>query len=184
MTSLNKLLSTASSLPMFTPSLGHTYFTPATKTGSSSLNIQATQTSKESTPMPETQGSATSSKTPLTSEKTSTLDLQGAKLLAESFSLSLRYGNEYMDENPLVGEPGSFVLKRAREMPSQSQTQSQMSNSTASAKPSAPPTPAPLKTDLPPGPFRKGSKGGEKSPTTPGFRDKKGRKKSKVAVST
>ena len=184
MTSLNKLLSVASSLPIFTPSRGHTYFTPAVKILSSSFNSQATQTSKEGTPMPESQGSAASSKAPLTSGKTSTADLRDASLLAESFALSLRYGNEYMDENPLVGEPGSFILTKSREVPSQSQIQSQTSNSTASTKPSAPPTPAPLKTDIPPGPFRKSSKGGEKSPITPGFKDKKGRKKSKVAVST
>jgi len=28
----------------------------------------------------------------------------------ESFNLSAQYGSEFMDENPLVGEPGSFVL--------------------------------------------------------------------------
>lgn len=28
--------------------------------------------------------------------------------------MTLRYGNEYMDDNPLVGEPGSFILSSTR----------------------------------------------------------------------
>jgi mediator of RNA polymerase II transcription subunit 6 len=34
------------------------------------------------------------------------------KTLAESFTLLSRYGDEYMDESPLMGEPGSFILSR------------------------------------------------------------------------
>ena len=81
-----------------------------------------------------------------------------------------------MDENPLVGEPGSFILQKSREAPSQSQPKI----SSSSAKPSAPPTPQ-LITDLPPASGKKSAKAGEKSPITPGFKDKKGRRKSKVA---
>ncbi|KAJ5934025.1 hypothetical protein N7454_006354 [Penicillium verhagenii] len=32
--------------------------------------------------------------------------------LAESFSLFTKYGDEFMDETPLVGEPGSFIMSR------------------------------------------------------------------------
>ena len=33
-----------------------------------------------------------------------------ARLLEESFQLSMRYGDEYMDENPITGHPGAFNL--------------------------------------------------------------------------
>ncbi|GMF76067.1 unnamed protein product [Aspergillus oryzae] len=39
--------------------------------------------------------------------------LQDTRTFAESFSLLARYGEEFMDENPLVGEPGSFILSKS-----------------------------------------------------------------------
>lgn len=44
---------------------------------------------------------------------TSSSNYKDTRSLAESFNLFTRYGEEYMDENPLVGEPGSFILSRA-----------------------------------------------------------------------
>ena len=41
--------------------------------------------------------------------------LQDTRTLAESFSLLSRYGDEFMDEHPLVGEPGSFILSRVND---------------------------------------------------------------------
>ena len=35
---------------------------------------------------------------------------QESRMLAESFNMTLRHESEYMDDNPLVGEPGSFIL--------------------------------------------------------------------------
>ena len=138
--------------------------------------------------MPDTQVSMKSTKASQLSEKSSIPDLRGTSLLADSFSLSNVYGAEYMDENPLVGEPGSFILQKSKEGASQSQTQAQsqsqsMSSSTPAVKPSAPPTPAPIKTEGLPLEVRKGVKAGEKTPITPGTREKK-RKKSKVAATT
>ena len=179
--SLTKALEKASTLPIFSPALGHTYLPPTSKSLSTSNSLQVTQASKENTPMPETQGSAQGSKAPLTSDKASAADFRAATLLAKSFSLSTRYGHEYMDENPAVGEPGSFILQKSRE-PAMPQSQPVI-KTTASAKPSSPPTPAPLNTDIPPLEMKKGLKGGEKTPITPGTREKK-RKKSRIATST
>lgn len=39
--------------------------------------------------------------------------VQDTRTLAESFNLLSQYGDEFMDENPLVGEPGSFILSRS-----------------------------------------------------------------------
>lgn len=38
--------------------------------------------------------------------------IQDTRTLAESFNLFMQYGDEFMDENPLVGEPGSFIMSR------------------------------------------------------------------------
>jgi mediator of RNA polymerase II transcription subunit 6 len=35
---------------------------------------------------------------------------QDERALLESLNLSTRFGDEYVDENPLIGEPGSFVF--------------------------------------------------------------------------
>ena len=178
--SLTKAFDKASTLPNFSPALGHTYLPPTSKPLSPTSSLQPTQTSKESTPMPETQSSLQSSRAQLTCDKTSTTNFRTATTFAQSFALSTRFTSEYMDENPIVGEPGSFILQKSREA---GVAQSQLVNKTTSAKPSAPPTPAPLKTDIPPVEMKKGLKGGEKTPITPGTKEKK-RKKSRVATTT
>ena len=200
-TSLTKLLSTASSLPSFTPSLGHTYLPPVPKNLTPGSSLQATQASKEGTPMPgggtplpATQDTASTAKT---SKTTSDTEFQGVQMLAYSYDLSDRYGNEYMDENPIVGEPGSFKLSKshntslatsmtASKTSSQAQEVSKLSSQSsevgtpAKSATSAAPTPR-LKTEDLPAPVRKGTKGSEKSPTTPGTKEKKSRRKSKAA---
>ncbi|KAI9788543.1 MAG: Mediator of RNA polymerase II transcription subunit 6 [Candelina submexicana] len=184
-TSLTQFLSTASHLPLFTPSIGHTYAPPPSKPLTSALNTQqSSQASKGSSPLPETpsQSQTTttrSTKPPLTSTSTSATDFQEARSLAESLSLTLRYGSEYMDENPLVGEPGAFHLSSTH---AHVQAQNQAQNKVPTgAKTSAPPTPLQKPLQVPaPAQARKGSKGGEKSPTTPGGAPKPKRRKSKA----
>lgn len=197
-TSLTKLLSIASALPSFTPSLGHTYLPPVSKNPTAGSSLQATQASKEGTPMPgggtplpATQETTTSAKA---SKTTSDMGLQGVRMLAYSYDLSDRYANEYMDENPIVGEPGSFKLSKSHNTSlatsmttSKNSGQSQEASKPLSQSPevaipakSAAPTPQ-LKTEDLPAPVRKGTKGSEKSPTTPGIKEKKSRRKSKAA---
>lgn len=143
------------------------------------------------TPLPATQETTTTVKT---SKTISDTGLQGVHMLAYSYNLSDRYANEYMDENPIVGEPGSFKLSKSHNSSlatsmTTSKTSSQaqevskpLSQSSGVATPakSAVPTPQ-LKTEDLPAPVRKGTKGSEKSPTTPGTKEKKSRRKSKAA---
>ncbi|KAE8145605.1 mediator of RNA polymerase II transcription subunit 6 [Aspergillus avenaceus] len=110
-TSLTSLLKTASTLPSFAPSHGHTYIPPAPKpTDAGQAGIQSQQ-SKENTPMPD----ADSTKAPLVGSQMSDAGavFQDTRTLAESFNLLTRYGDEFMDETPLVGEPGSFILSKS-----------------------------------------------------------------------
>ncbi|WEW61967.1 Mediator of RNA polymerase II transcription subunit 6 [Emydomyces testavorans] len=85
----------------------------------SQLGQQSTQQSKETTPMSDIQrtaGDKSTTKAPLTPTSTSGLSssaLQDALNFAETLNLLARYGDEYMDESPLVGEPGSFIFAKA-----------------------------------------------------------------------
>jgi mediator of RNA polymerase II transcription subunit 6 len=110
-TSLTSLLKTASTLPKFTPSHGHTYLPPAPKSTDVSHPSVQSQTSKENTPMPD--ADATNKSQSFTgSQNSSGPAVYDMRSLAESFSLVARYGDEFMDESPLMGEPGSFILSR------------------------------------------------------------------------
>ncbi|KAL8898862.1 MAG: hypothetical protein Q9207_006482 [Kuettlingeria erythrocarpa] len=172
--SLSNMTALASTQPSFTPALGHTYLPPAPKTAASAQSTQMSQTSKESTPMPGTQDSTLTRKS---SKPSMSEDHQSAQLLQSSLNLSLLYGNEYMDDNPLVGEPGSFIITKTREV------QQPLSQPKPKPPPvvTKPPTPQ-LKTNLPE-PKRKPSMGAEKSPITPGTKEKKARRKSRPATS-
>lgn len=105
-------MKSASTLPTFTPSYGHTYMPPGARTKETNGASQASQ-SKEATPMPDASFPSTDSQSTNKSTLSNTSSsFQDTRSLAESFSLFTRYGDEFMDENPLVGEPGSFILSR------------------------------------------------------------------------
>ena len=174
-TSVTKVLSTVSALPIFTPALGYTYLPAAPKCVNSAINTQVNQTSKDSTPIPGTQETNRGVQILPVPKITSEADDQSVQLLAESWSLSLRYGSEYMDENPLVGEPGSFIMSKTREPAPTSSLKIQTSI------PSKPADSAETKTPTPFASGRKGSKGNDKSPISPGTKDRKAKRKSKVA---
>ncbi|KAI9808750.1 MAG: hypothetical protein M1825_003902 [Sarcosagium campestre] len=129
-TLLTQFLSTASPLPTFSPALGNTYFKPTPKpTSSLPLSSQQQQQqhrqSKESTPLPDQigrnaggsgidgsgGGSVDGARMTVSNANGTGVDtIQEALSLAEALSLTLRHGDEYMDETPLVGEPGNFIL--------------------------------------------------------------------------
>ena len=146
-----------------------------------------------STPIPATQETSTSSKTQSSSLSKADVDYSGIQMLADSYALSLRYVNEYMDENPIVGEPGSFRLAKSHDSSLNSSMSTNRSSQQQSFKSSTPaPLPMPakeiptplLKTDDLPAEAKKPLKGAEKSPTTPGVKEKKEKKerrKSKAA---
>ena len=173
---MTKLLSTASALPIFTPSLGYTYIPPTPKSVVPTTSTQVNQISKEDTPVSGTQEANGVTKVPSVSKITTEADDQSIQLLAESWSLSLRYGNEYMDENPLVGEPGSFIMSKTREPAATSSLKIQTS------LPLKPAESADTKTPTPFASGKKGSKGNDKSPISPGIKDKKAKRKSKAAA--
>lgn len=97
----------ASSLALYSPGQGYHY-----------LPQNYSQKDKAvHTPMQSREGSAApeqSSHLPITSKKLSAKGGDFATLL-DAYQQFNKYGNEYMDENPLLGEPGSFVFSNSRE---------------------------------------------------------------------
>lgn len=127
-----------------------------------------------------------STRPPLASKQTSDIDLQSIQLLTESYALSVKYVHEYMDENPIVGEPGAFKFSKARDSALSSMASSKPSSQSQTlkvAKPATGITAPKLKTEDLPAPIKKANKGGEKSPVTPSSstKEKKSRRKSKAA---
>ncbi|KAI1922026.1 Mediator of RNA polymerase II transcription subunit 6 [Ophidiomyces ophidiicola] len=113
-TSLSKVLSSASPLLSFSPSYGHSYFSYTPKP----LEFpQSAQRNQETTPLPDPQSATKDGLTAKFSSSTSTSrinspELQDTRNFAEMLSLFTRYGDEYMDDSTLIGEPGSFIFTK------------------------------------------------------------------------
>lgn len=134
--------------------------------------------------MPDDHPTATSQAMKSVPIPTST-DHEDTQMFLDAMNLSRRFGNEYMDETLLIGEPGNFRTSKVREAPALSKqvspSKGQLSVPTKEKNPAVSPPP-PIQTDVPqPGP-KKSAKGGERSPTTPGGREKPKRRKSRPAV--
>ncbi|KAF1814627.1 MED6-domain-containing protein [Eremomyces bilateralis CBS 781.70] len=178
-TSLTSLLSLTSSLPLFNSAEGYSYLPPTSKDLQLSTIATSRSPSRANTP-----GSDTFQQPghePSSDEKS---DLS---LLWDSFQLASRYGSEFADENPLLGEPGSFVFSstsehlqtQASKVTSSQKSATNVTSSFASGvstptSVSRKPTPVPISAGpesrqgvLPP--VRKGSKapGTGSTPTTP-----------------
>ncbi|KAI9843026.1 MAG: Mediator of RNA polymerase II transcription subunit 6 [Sclerophora amabilis] len=155
-TSLTKFLSTASSLPTFTPAQGHTYSRPQTGPSASLLPSQSSRASKETTPLPDSLPRSNPSSLPINTNSSSASSIVEARSIVESLSLSLRHAGEYMDENPLMGEPGSFMLSSTNSQQSQ---HLRLPAASASTKPSIPVTPQPSGPTVAAAQGKKGGKG-------------------------
>jgi len=175
LSSLNKFMSLATALPDFSPSLGYTYLPPPSANQLKSAESQLGQASKENTPLPD----SLQSKKPVTSSNSSTY--LSSRLLEETLNISMKYGDEYMDENPITGQPGEFHFSSTgrKEKDKLIVPATGVKGPLQTAAKVAPAPPA-LKTDIPPS--RKGSKSKE-SPRTPGGAPKPKRRKSKASVS-
>jgi mediator of RNA polymerase II transcription subunit 6 len=185
---LSKFYETAAEMQHYAPPQGHSYYPPVSKHRTQN-GLKSTQTSRANSPVPEP-ASQTNAPSHAGAAKEAN---QGNddRAIWDSFNLSMQFGSEYMDENPLVGEPGSFVLsstgrniqdKRAKEAVVEAAREKAETNSTRATSIVATPA-APAKMGLP---LKRESIGGKgKSPTSPvaGDAASKRRRKSKAPVS-
>lgn len=98
--SITKAITAATEVQTWSPARGRVYANP---TPSAARQKGTGLESKEATPMP----AAESSGPPKPTINRAALD---ARLAEESLALHLRYGGEFMDLNPITGQPGSFHL--------------------------------------------------------------------------
>ena len=167
---LGESMEAAMTMPQFTPALGHYYEAEASSTRQSASHRTATaQASKEGTPMPDNASTITAA------PANQAGIMFASNLLAESFNLSLKYRDEYMDENPLSGTPGNFKINKLRADGTLMEQKAGLKATT--------PLPPPIDTNVQ-NPLMKGAKGGEKSPTTPGGTKKKKKSKQTTAAPT
>ncbi|OQE21329.1 hypothetical protein PENSTE_c012G08785 [Penicillium steckii] len=183
-TSLTRLMKTASTLPNFTPSHGHTYLPPTARATTTEPGQQPSQQSKENTPMPDiasqTQSSteAPSTRSGLGISNTNS-SYQDTRSLAEAFNLYTRYGDEFMDENPLQGEPGSFILSRNT---GDNERGNKNTTKTASSSAATANTPVPGRVSTPQVRVDTPGKASDKSNSPPSSGDNKGKKKKSRVV--
>lgn len=116
---LDKVFSAPSDLSFFSVSHGHTYNKPVQKTTTQAL-ATTSQQSKEDTPLPGTRSSTGDKPPTVTAAATSQTQAQddfdnSARTLREALRMTLQYGKEYMDDVPLVGEPGNFRLNKTKD---------------------------------------------------------------------
>ncbi|KAG8625824.1 hypothetical protein KVT40_006225 [Elsinoe batatas] len=189
MTSLSKFMDQAAPLPIFNPATGYTWFPP---TASKSSKAPSTTFSREGSVGPDQSASQRATSAEPSARSSSAIgatntqadfDPRDALLLEHSLRLALAHGDEYMDENPLRGEPGNFVFTHTKDHLRARQAQAEAAAAKAKEKEAAEKAKAAvpaafstkMKDDTPapvPGAKRKGSKA-----------DGKKRRKSKAATS-
>ncbi|KAM3073475.1 Mediator of RNA polymerase II transcription subunit 6 [Clarireedia jacksonii] len=173
LTSLTNAISKVSELPNFSPSLGHTYLPPVPPR-TKGIAAGTTQVSKENTPMPDGLPADTKKSTASSSN-----NILGHHLLEDSLNITLKYGDEYMDENPITGYPGDFHLSTTGRKEKEKLMVPPTTKPAGFGLAGKGAAPTPLKTDIA---VQKKAKNGEKSPRTPGTGKPK-RRKSKSALS-
>ncbi|KAM0237024.1 hypothetical protein ACHAP5_009173 [Fusarium lateritium] len=112
--SVTKAVTAAESVRKWGPSIGNHYQLPTAKTTTKSKN----QDSAAATPMPV---SEEPSKAPAAPPAVTQKDDEKAleRLAEESFMIHMKYGGEYIDENPITGRPGEFHLTSTGRKPPQ-----------------------------------------------------------------
>ena len=176
-TTMTEVAQTLDKLPKFTPSKGHYYFDTKPKPKESDLGRLGT---------PSRAGSVvgspprSSSVLPL-GEKPKPSEISDERTLIEAMGMTLKYRGEYMDNAPLVGEPGSFRINRAKDTKETAPVAIPASDSTSKAEKLESPAPAPpaIDTNVPVVESKKSAKSTDKTPTTPGGGSKIKRRKSK-----
>ncbi|KAI5289425.1 Mediator of RNA polymerase II transcription subunit 6 [Ascosphaera aggregata] len=147
-TSLIKAFSAISSLPLFSASYGHTYTPTVPKTIEAARLTRSANRHKPTTPTPGVSEGITECSETMTPAESAAM-IQNAYNLAKGIQLMRDYGNEYIDELPLLGEPGSFLFSSVRKpeaqpagrqttLPSRIAMNSPFPASAASTKPGTP----------------------------------------------
>lgn len=175
-TRMQQMAELSKNMSHWSPATGHTYYPPSYEPSKAETTVSRVASP---TLMP-TDPDATASQ-PQTKDATTAIDSAASTtefndaFFLRSLRLTHQYGDEYVDENPLLGEPGAFVFtnskshvdarNKAQEQASQASQATQAAIKTetrpTSVAPSAAPTPKGIATPMAlDGPSRKGSVAG------------------------
>lgn len=172
-TRMQQMAELSKNMSHWSPATGHTYLPPSyepEKVATTASRI-ASPTLAPTDPDASTSQSQTKDATAAIDSAASTTQFSD-KFFLHSLNLTHAYGDEYMDENPLLGEPGAFVFtnskshvdarNKAQEQASQASQASQATTKTdtqpTSVAPSTVATPKGIATPMAlDGPSRKGS---------------------------
>jgi len=86
--------------------------------GTATAGRQSTNTTRQNSPAPSLEGPSSSLAAAGGADSKTNKDLDtltSLNLLNESLELSLKFSTEYTDENPLLGEPGSFKFSASNQ---------------------------------------------------------------------
>ncbi|KAI5368056.1 Putative mediator complex, subunit Med6 [Septoria linicola] len=168
--SLNKLIDGAIGLPRYNPASGYSYLPPSQSTKrvpTAAGSVAASPTgSREGSVAPGADSQSLRSGSlmpePNAAASKSTLEQDQTRLLATSLAMSMRYAHDYTDENPLIGEPGSFKFamteaavkkRRAEEEAAAAEARAKKESASNSRAASPKPEAASPKVDKPPAAF-------------------------------
>lgn len=190
--SMNKLFDVAASLPRYTPAAGFHYL-PRPQKPTSSLSAPGTPArSREGSMAPGTDDQSLRSGSVQPDSRAggaaSSTNVKDMRLLSQSLSDAVQFADDYIDENPLLGEPGGFRFsastaaikkRRADEEAAAAKAKAEKESATTSraASPKAP-TPPPVFTEAAKVTGKEKVKDGERRGSKKGD---KGRRKSRVA---
>ncbi|OQV05116.1 hypothetical protein CLAIMM_09908 [Cladophialophora immunda] len=110
---LNKVFTAPADLCLFSVSHGHTYHKPIQPSGTQSTLGASQQPNEPPPPTPGPQPSTTE-KAASTSQSQDESD-GGARTAWDALRMTMQYGKEYVDDMPLVGEPGNFRFSKSKD---------------------------------------------------------------------
>ncbi|KAF2203693.1 hypothetical protein GQ43DRAFT_469777 [Delitschia confertaspora ATCC 74209] len=115
-TSLTNFFGMASGLAIYTPATGHTYLPPSYKSSKPGRQGSVSRAGSLAPEGSDRAGSVAPESQPgLTSISDPTDSVFPDRFFMDTLGLMDKFGNQYMDENPLRGEPGSFVFSSTSE---------------------------------------------------------------------
>lgn len=176
MSALNKVFAAPADLSFFSVSHGHTYHKPVQQSTSQVLSGPSQQ-STENTPMPGIHPTSTDKSTAASASSQEDTE-SGTRTAWDALRMTLQFGKEYVEDMPLVGEPGNFRFSKSKETASGASKGQQISTGGASTpgRSRAPSTVPPAPANPPSGP--KVAKIGEKATTAAEGQMKAKRRKS------
>lgn len=139
MLSVDKIVKTASDLPIFSASYGHTYLRPGQKT-SAAVAAASTQASRIGTPAPELDTQATQE---LAADQGNESQSDEQTLRA-ALAITMAHGQSFYDDAPLVGEPGSFRFSTVRNPVQNLKAAENTGTGSAAATKASTPAPLPM----------------------------------------